>query len=118
MPPTPQSATDLVPHLRQCGYGDDQLALPFEFNHVTVPVVAFAGKPWNSWSACIAAVDVDGDSRTSAAQVNTLGVPTVFVCHSEIFPPPGGWHKKRKRRAERFYDPVAAKELGIDENDL
>jgi hypothetical protein len=81
MPPTPQSATDLVPHLLGCGYGDDQLARRFEFDDVTVPVVGFAGKPWDSWSACIAAVDVDGDSRTSAARVSTLGVPTVFVCH-------------------------------------
>lgn len=81
MPPSPQSATDLVPHLRRCGYGEDQLALPFKFDDVTVPVVAFAGKPWDSWSACIAVVDVDGDSRKSAARVSTLGVPTVFACH-------------------------------------
>jgi hypothetical protein len=80
MPPTPQSATDLVPHLRRCGYGDDRLAIPFEFDDVTIPVVGFAGKPWDSWSACVAAVDVDGDSRTSAARVSTLGAPTVFVC--------------------------------------
>jgi tRNA(fMet)-specific endonuclease VapC len=32
------------------------------------------------------------------------------------FPPPGGWSKKR--RVEQMYDPVAARELGIDENDL
>jgi predicted nucleic acid-binding protein len=32
------------------------------------------------------------------------------------FPPAGGWI--RKIRAEQFYDPVAARELGIDENDL
>ncbi len=37
---------------------------------------------------------------------------------AEMFPPPGGWHKKRKRRAEQFYDPIAARELGFDENDL
>ena len=34
----------------------------------------------------------------------------------EKVPPPGGWGKKR--RAEQMYDPVAARELGIDENDL
>jgi predicted nucleic acid-binding protein len=34
----------------------------------------------------------------------------------EKIPPPGGWGKKR--RAEQLYDPVAARELGIDENDL
>ena len=81
MPPPTRSATDLVPHLRRCGYGDDQLVIPFKFDDVVVPVVAFARKPWDSWSACIAAVDADGDSRASADQVSTLGVPTVFACH-------------------------------------
>jgi len=32
------------------------------------------------------------------------------------FPPPGGWGKKK--RMENIYEPVAARELGIDENDL
>ena len=31
-------------------------------------------------------------------------------------PPQGGWTKKR--RPEQLYDPIAARELGIDENDL
>ena len=35
---------------------------------------------------------------------------------AEKFPPAGGW--KNKRRAEQMYDPVTARELGIDENDL
>ncbi len=34
----------------------------------------------------------------------------------ERFPPPGGWSKKK--RAEQLYDPIAAREFGIDENDL
>ena len=34
----------------------------------------------------------------------------------EKVPPPGGWGKRR--RAEQMYDPVAGRELGIDENDL
>jgi len=83
VPPTSKSARDLVPHLRRCGYGDDQLATLFKFDNFTVPVVGFAGKPWDSWSACIAVVDVNGDSRLSAAQVSTLGVPTVLACHAE-----------------------------------
>ena len=83
MPPGTRSATDLEPHLRQCGYGGDQLAMPFEFDDETVPLVGFAGKPWDSWSACVAAVDLDGDSRTSAARVSALGAPTVFVCHED-----------------------------------
>jgi len=35
---------------------------------------------------------------------------------AEKLPPPGGWRNKVK--AEQMYDPIAAKELGIDENDL
>lgn len=35
---------------------------------------------------------------------------------AEKFPPVGGWTKKR--RPEQLYDPVAARELGMDENDL
>ena len=34
------------------------------------------------------------------------------------FPPSGGWSKQGKKRAEQLYDPAAARELGIDENDL
>lgn len=32
------------------------------------------------------------------------------------FPPSGGWGKRK--RAEQLYDPVAAREIGIDENNL
>jgi len=35
---------------------------------------------------------------------------------AESFLPPGGWTKKVK--AEQLYDPVAGRELGLDENDL
>jgi hypothetical protein len=67
--------------LRKCGYGDEHLAKQFRFDDVTVPIVAFAGKPWDSWSACIAVVDGNGDSKAAAAKVQPLGAPTAFVCH-------------------------------------
>lgn len=35
---------------------------------------------------------------------------------AKSFPPAGGW--KKKLRPEQLHDPVAARELGIDENDL
>ena len=35
---------------------------------------------------------------------------------AQKFPPKGGWTKKI--RPEQFYNPIAARELGIDENDL
>lgn len=41
---------------------------------------------------------------------------TIRALLVEKFPPSGGWG--RKKRIEQAYDPVAARELGIDENDL
>lgn len=80
MQPATPHAEKLVPHLERCGYGPDRLARPFEFDRVTVPVVGFAGKPWDAWSACVAVVERNGDSRTAATQVAGLGAPTVFAC--------------------------------------
>jgi hypothetical protein len=79
--PQPAShAQALIPHFKQCGFGSARLATPFRFDTTDIEVVAFAGKPWDNWSACLAAVDVDGDSRASAAKVALLGVTSVFVC--------------------------------------
>lgn len=70
----------LVPHLQQCGYAPSQLARSFAFDRVIVPVVGFAVRPWDAWSACVAVVEGNGDSRAAANRVARLGAPTVFVC--------------------------------------
>lgn len=82
MSPARTTAEALVPHLKKCGYSDAQIARPFKVDQVTIPVAAFAGRPFDSWSACIAVVDRNGDSKASAAKVQTLGASTVFVCGS------------------------------------
>ena len=80
MPPALTTAESLVPHLNNVGYSDAQIVRLFKVDQVTIPVAAFAGKPFDSWSACIAAVDLRGDSKASAATVQALGASTVFVC--------------------------------------
>src|SRR5260370_3748902 len=80
MSPAVTTPESLVPHLKKCGYGGDQIVREFIVDKVTIPVAAFAGRPFDSWSACIAAVNLKGNSKTSAAMVGTLGVSTVFVC--------------------------------------
>lgn len=80
VPPSATNAEALVPHLKRCGYGDSQLARPFKVGELTIDVAAFAGKPWDNWSACLAAVDLKGDSRASAAKAQHLGAASVFVC--------------------------------------
>jgi predicted nucleic acid-binding protein len=42
----------------------------------------------------------------------------IRACLVAKFPPVRGWSQNKKKRAEQMYDPVAARELGIDENDL
>jgi len=73
-------AESLVPRLKECGYGDAQIKQQFKVDQDTIPVVAFAGRPFDSWSACIAVVDLAGDSKASAEKARTLGTPAVFVC--------------------------------------
>lgn len=80
MLPPATNAESLVPYLRKCGYSDAQLARPFKVGDATVEVAAFAGKPFDNWSACVAAVDLVGDSRTSASRAQHLGAASVFVC--------------------------------------
>lgn len=78
--PSATTAEALVPHLKKCGYGDAQLARPFKVGDATIEVAAFAGRPFDNWSACLAVVDLAGDSRTSASKARHLGAASVFVC--------------------------------------
>ncbi|MFN7440881.1 MAG: N-6 DNA methylase [Phycisphaerales bacterium] len=80
MSPSATNAEALVPHLKKCGYGEAQLARPFKVGDATIEVAAFAGKPFDNWSACLAIVDLVGDSRTSASKAQHLGAASVFVC--------------------------------------
>jgi hypothetical protein len=80
VPPAANDAKALVPYLKRCGYASAQIAIPFRFDKTDIDVVAFAGKPWDNWSACLAAVNSEGDSRASAAKVQSLGTTSVFVC--------------------------------------
>ncbi len=65
--------------LRGCGFGDAPQAMPFDFDDVTVPIAAFAGKPWDSWSACLTVVNSGGDAREAARRVRPLGAVASFV---------------------------------------
>lgn len=72
-----------MPHLNRCGYSGAHIRSPFSVDKYEIPLAAFAGKPHDNWSACIAAVNLESDSRASAAKVQGLGAPAVFVCGAE-----------------------------------
>lgn len=78
--PSVTNAEALVPHLKKCGYSDAQLVRPFKVGEATIDVAAFAGRPFDNWSACLAAVNLDGESKASAAKAWNLGAASVFVC--------------------------------------
>ena len=75
------SAVSLRPYFERCGYDESRLAPDYPFDGGRAPLVGFSGRPWDVRSACIAAIDSDGDSRASANKYRTLGAPTVLVCH-------------------------------------
>jgi hypothetical protein len=83
VPPSATDASALVPYLQKCGYGSAQIAQPFRVDQNSIDVAAFAGKPWDNWSACLAAINLDGNSRESASKAKSLGVTSVFVCGKE-----------------------------------
>jgi type I restriction-modification system DNA methylase subunit len=64
----------------RCGYTGPRLAQDYPFDDQIARLVGFFDKPWDARSACVAAVDANGDSRQAAQQCLTLGAPTVFVC--------------------------------------
>lgn len=83
VPPPATDASALVPYLQKCGYGAAQIAQPFRVDQSIIDVAAFAGKPWDNWSACLAAINLDGDSKESASKARSLGATSAFVCGEE-----------------------------------
>lgn len=80
VPPSASFAEALIPHFVKCGFADAQIVRPFHIDTTKIDVVAFAGKPWDNWTACLAGINLEGDSRTSAAKAQFLGVTSAFVC--------------------------------------
>lgn len=76
----PFAADALRPFLEACGYTDSRLAPDYQFNGSTAPLVGFFGKPWDTRTACVAAVNAEDESREMAARCIPIGAPTVFVC--------------------------------------
>ena len=79
----PGSAAALKPLLEECGYsGDSRLATNYKLNGITLPLVGFAGKPWDFDSACIAVLDGNGDTEQAVRSCYDLAAPVVWVRHN------------------------------------
>lgn len=72
----------LEPHLRSIGYGADLLVSAFPVpGSARRALVAFARRPTDARSACIAVVEA-AESAEAAADCRLIGSPVVFVCLS------------------------------------
>lgn len=82
MPLPNQSAAALRPLLEECGYSGSRLALNYNLNGLSLPLVGFASKPWDFDSSCIAVVDSDRDTKQAVRSCYDLAAPVVWVRHN------------------------------------
>jgi hypothetical protein len=102
--PPEDSAAALRPLLEECGYTGTCLAARYSVGAQTFPLVGFAGKPWDSRSACIAVVDTGGDPCAAAASCRELGAPIVWVRYNGTI----DWWTQHEQSPSRFASrPVA-----------
>ena len=77
------AAASLAPYLRGCGYQGRLLRAHFRFGDGwEAPLVGFAHEPADARSACIAAVNGEGNSKTVVGDLRQLGAPVFLVCEA------------------------------------
>ncbi|MGE0825011.1 MAG: class I SAM-dependent DNA methyltransferase [Candidatus Binatia bacterium] len=73
-------ASHLRPYLVDCGYQTSQLETNVEVaDDCRVPLAAFARRPHDSRSACIAVLDNVSDPEVTVSKCRDLGAPVVFA---------------------------------------
>lgn len=75
-------ARSLRPHLRRCGYAEDNLVDDLVFTDHPGSLAAFSQRPFDSRSACILAWDEPDNALLNArlAHARQSGAPVVFIC--------------------------------------
>jgi hypothetical protein len=76
------SARQLLPYFQQCGYGQssilENIALP---GTRFATLAGFAQRPFDTRSACFAAMDVVTTPENDAKACRNIGAPLTFLCH-------------------------------------
>lgn len=81
-PRTSRALATIWPLLESCGYSEAHLRVFDAAEYGQSPLVAFAHAPCDARTACIAAVETDGDSQTAVAGLQRFAAPIAFVCRS------------------------------------
>lgn len=77
------SAESLKPYLMKCGYPASLLKTGAQFAaRPDVALVGFAHKPMDARSACVAAIDAEGEPLSLVRACRPLGAPVVLACHA------------------------------------
>ena len=76
------TAKQLWPHFQRCGYGPSSVlqAVPLPGNRIAA-FAGFAQRPFDTRSACFAAVDVVTSPEEDARACRNIGAPLTFLCH-------------------------------------
>jgi len=76
------TAKQLLPHLKECGYGASSFLdnIPLPANRIAA-FAGFAQRPFDTRSACLAAMDVVTTPETDAKACRNIGAPLTFLCH-------------------------------------
>src|SRR6185436_9565951 len=76
------SANDLWPHLQRCGYASTNVLRNISLSsRRTATIAGFAQLPFDTRSACFAAMDVVTNPLDDASACRGLGAPLTFLCH-------------------------------------
>ncbi len=102
-------SVELRPYLISCGYVAAHLVADVELpSGYKVPLAAFAVKPFDARSACIAVIDGMADPRSNVDACRELGAPLVFVRISDA------WQLWKQGTVEpEHLTSVAPNDLGI-----
>jgi hypothetical protein len=77
-------ANQLWPHLQRCGYGPTSVLRDISLaNNRTATIAGFAQRPFDSRSACFAAMDVISSPLEDARACRSIGAPLTFLCHHD-----------------------------------
>src|SRR5580700_7390869 len=76
------NANQLLPHLQRCGYAQSHILqnIPLSGGR-RVTFAGFAQIPFDTRSACFAALDVTTTPEEDAKACREIGAPLTFLCH-------------------------------------
>lgn len=96
------------PFLLDCGYKGPLLQSNFAFGAgKSAPLVAFAQKPIDARTACIAVIDANAGSPELVAEYRPLAAPIVLVCSPKGLE----WWKQAPERPIREMAPIPARKI-------